>query len=97
MRIGRASPTRIGHLPAPGLMPGLGWTFVLEQHFARAQMRADLALYALQSVIHGLRVALEALRDRLVAVPVEVEREDRALELGQDARQARDQAVKLLG
>src|SRR3954451_16739735 len=53
----------------------------LKQHVARLQVRAALALHALKGVVHGLRVAGEPLRDRLVRVPVEVERQHRALEL----------------
>src|SRR5215212_11120750 len=80
----------------PGCAPP-GWTFVLEEHFARAEVRADLALHALERVVDRLRVALEPVGDRLVAVPVQVERQHRALQLGQDAREARHQAVQLLG
>src|SRR5215211_597558 len=60
-------------------------------------MEADLALDALEGVVDGLRVALQALADPLVGVAVEVERQDVALELREDARQARDEAPKLLG
>src|SRR4051812_9379902 len=68
----------------------------LKQHVARLKVRADLALHALQRVVDRLRVAREPLGDRLVRVPVEVERQHRALELGKDARQTRHQAVQLL-
>src|SRR3954468_9022833 len=67
----------------------------LKQHVPRLKVRPDLALDPLQRVVDGLRVAREPLGDRLVGVAVEVERQDGALELRQDARQARDEAVQL--
>src|SRR5215210_358788 len=89
------------YLRGTGRVPGAGLDActspALEEHFARAQVRADLALHALERVVHGLRVALEPLRDRLIAVPVEVEGQHRALQLRKHARQAGDQAVELLG
>src|SRR4051812_50090030 len=61
------------------------------------QVCADLALDALQGVVDRLGVAAEALADLLVAVAVEVERQDAGLELRQRRRQAGDQRLQLLG
>ena len=55
------------------------------------QVRAHLALHALQGVVDGLGVAVQALADLLVGAAVEVQREDAALELGQRGAQAPDQ------
>ena len=61
----------------------------LERHLARLEVGADLALDALQGVVDRLRVALEPLGGRLVGVAVEVEGEDAALEVGEDAGDCR--------
>src|SRR3954447_10739254 len=68
----------------------------LERNGARVEVRPDLALYALEGVVHGLRVALEGLAYRLVGMTVEIERQHRALELRQHARQAGHEALQLL-
>ena len=57
----------------------------LERDLAGGEVGADLALDALQGVVDRLRVALEPLRRRLVGVPVEVEGEDAALEVRENA------------
>src|SRR3954454_24753885 len=59
-------------------------------------MDADLALDALEGVVDRLGVAVELLADHLVGVTVEVERQHAALELGENAGQAGDQALQLL-
>src|SRR3954451_13377343 len=83
------SKSRPGHMFESPAQP-------LKQNVARLQVRADLALHALERVVHRLRVAREPLGDRLVRVPVEIERQHRALELRQHARQACHEAVQLL-
>src|SRR5215212_9214977 len=50
----------------------VGTAASLQHDVARLQMGADLALDALQRVVHGLAVALEPLTDSRVGVAVEV-------------------------
>src|SRR4051794_13086452 len=76
---------------APDLNPRSGW------NSARIEVCGNLALHALECVVDGLRVAVEAPGDLLVRAAVEVQGQDRALELGEGARQAADEAVELLG
>ena len=57
----------------------------LDLHLARREVRADLALDALQRVVDRLGVALEPLADHLVGVPVQIERQDPALEVREHA------------
>jgi hypothetical protein len=51
----------------------------LQRHLARLKMGPDLAFDALEGVVDGLGVAFELLRGRLVAMPVQIERQDAAL------------------
>src|SRR5919204_3200149 len=69
----------------------------LQQYVAGAQVRPDLALHALQGVVDRLGVAADARTDELVAEPVEVQRQDARLELGEGGRQAGDERAQLLG
>src|SRR3954454_21724590 len=61
------------------------------------EVRADLALDALQRVVDRLRVAPQPLADDLVGVAVEVERQHARLEVREDRRKAGDQRAQLLG
>src|SRR4051794_30084481 len=74
------------------------WTCVvtLSGDPARFEVSADLALHALERVVDRLRVAVEARRDRLVRIAVQVERQHRALELREHAGQACHQRMQLL-
>src|SRR4051794_6079027 len=69
----------------------------LEQDVARAKVRADLALHALERVVDRLRVAREALADGLVAAAVEAEGQDPRLELGERRGEAAHERAQLLG
>src|SRR3954454_13826385 len=61
---------------------------------ARIEVRRDLALHALESVVDGLRVAIKAAGDLLVGAAVHIHRQDRALELRNRSREAADHAVQ---
>src|SRR3954452_18263199 len=63
----------------------------LQHDVAGVQVRADLALDALEGVVDGLAVAAELLADGRVRAPIQVQREHARLQLGQHGRQARDQ------
>src|SRR3954465_13264890 len=63
---------------------------------ARIEVRGALALHARESVVDRLRVAVQAAGDLLVGAAVQIQRQDRALELGKRTRQAADQAVQFL-
>src|SRR5439155_24591110 len=63
---------------------------------AGLQVRADLALHALEGVVHRLCVAGQPLADLLVGVAVQVQREHAALELRQRPRQTADQRAQLV-
>src|SRR3954470_9995853 len=93
MRTATTMPTTV---PALAMITS-AITAVLLEDVAGGQVRADLALDALQGVVDGLGVAAEALADLLVAVPVEVERQHAGLELRQRRGEARDQRLQLLG
>src|SRR3954452_23174338 len=79
------------------MMTQSGTATPLQHDVARAQVRADLALDALERVVDRLAVAVELLADRRVGVPVEVQREHARLQLGEHGRQAGDQGAQLLG
>src|ERR1700709_2864869 len=97
---GRRHCRRLGpRSRAIGLRPVLP-AVALGSDVSGGEVRTDLALDPLQGVVDGLGVALQLLGDHLVGVAVEVEREDAALEIGEDAGgggEAGDQAGELFG
>ena len=80
VRIGsRGRPPRVSSAELDPCCNPSGLQRPLERYLARLEVRADLALHALERVVHGLRVAPELGGDGLVRVAVEVERQHRAL------------------
>src|SRR5664280_2031165 len=70
---------------------------VLEQYFARALVRQNLALDALQGVVDRLSVAAQLLCHLLVGRALEVEAKRIGFELRETRPEAEDQALQLLG
>src|SRR4051812_19251032 len=68
----------------------------LERDGPRGEVRPDLALDALQGIVHRLAVAAEPLPDGGVGVAVEIERQHARLELGEHGRQAGHERAQLL-
>src|SRR3954466_13630210 len=64
----------------PDLKDRSGW------NRARIEVRGDLALDTLERVVDRLRVAVQAAGDLLVGAAVQVQRQDRALEIRKRAR-----------